>query len=98
MRQGFANGAQIPCISILSVFLKLELIGKSIEDVRPYFESFVRWCMERENPQTQVRVWEFASGSDKRIRVPIASLLEDIYADKYLARKNGDLQKAMIHQ
>jgi len=54
--------------------------------------------MERENPQTQVRVWEFASGSDKRIRVPIASLLEDIYADKYLARKNGDLQKAMIHQ
>lgn len=95
-RQGFANGAQIPCISILSVFLKLKLIGKSIEDVHPYFESFVQWCMERENPQTQVRVWEFVSGSDKRIRVPITSLLEDIYAGKYLARKNGDLQKARI--
>ena len=92
-RQGFANGAQIPCISILGVFLKLKLIGKPIEEVRPYFESFVRWCTERENPQTQVKVWKFESGSDKRIREPIVSLLDDIFADKYCARKNGDLQK-----
>lgn len=92
-RQGFANGAQIPCISIPCVFLKLKATGKSIEEVRPYYESFVRWCTERENPQTQVRVWEYTSGADKRIKVPLVSLLEDIYAGKYRARKNGDLQK-----
>lgn len=34
-RQGFANGAGIPCISILSVFLKLRLIGKMEEEVAP---------------------------------------------------------------
>ena len=94
-RQGFANGAHIPCISILSVFLKLKLIGKTMGDVLPYFQSFVSWCMERENPQTHVRVWEFTSGSDKRVRVTIPSLLEDIYAGNYLARKDGDLQKVM---
>lgn len=91
-RQGFANGALIPCISILGVFLKMKLMGKSMEEVQPFFHSFVRWCTERENPQTHVRVWEFASGSDKRVRVPISTLLTEIFDGKYQARKDGDLQ------
>ena len=91
-RQGFANGALIPCISILSVFLKMKLIGKSLEEVQPFFQSLVRWCTERENPQTHVRVWKFASGSDKRVRVPISTLLTEIFDGKYQARKDGDLQ------
>lgn len=95
-RQGFANGAHISCISILSVFLKLKMIGKTKAEVLPFFQSFVSWCMERDNPQTHVRVWEFTSGSDKRIRVPISSLIEDIYAGKYRARKDGDIQRVML--
>ena len=86
---------KIPCISILSVFMKLKLLGKTKEEVQPYYQSFERWCINRENPQTHVKVWEFASGSDKRIRVPVVSLLEDIYAEKYKARMDGDLQKVM---
>ena len=92
-RQGFANGAQIPCISILSVFLKMWLIGKKMEEVQPFFQSFVHWCTNRENPQTHVRVWVFREGSDKRERMPLASILQDIYAGLYCARKNGDLQR-----
>ena len=92
-RQGFANGAQIPCISILSVFLKMWLIGKKMEEVQPFFQSLVHWCTNRENPQTHVRVWVFREGSYKRERMPLASILQDIYAGLYCARKNGDLQR-----
>ena len=92
-RQGFANGAQIPCISILSVFLKMWLIGKKIEEVQPFFWSFVRWCTNRKNPQTHVRVWVFKEGSYKRERMPVTSILPDIYEGLYCARKNGDLQR-----
>lgn len=92
-RQGFSNVALIPCISILGVFLKMRLIGKPIEEVEPFFQSFIHWCTERKNPQTHVRVWVFKEGSDKRERVPVASILTDIYADLYKARKNGDLQR-----
>ena len=92
-RQGFANGAQIPCISILSVFLKLKYIGKSKEELLPYFQSYIRWNSERDIPQTQVKVWEYSYGSDKRIKVPSGTILDDIYAGVYETRKNGDLQR-----
>lgn len=92
-RQGFANGAQIPCISILSIFLKLWLNGKTMEEVEPFFQSFVDWCSDRENPQTHVKVWIFRNGSDKREKAEIGSILTDIYAGLYRARKDGDLQK-----
>ena len=71
----------------------MRLIGKPIEEVEPFFQSFIHWCTERENPQTHVRVWVFKEGSDKRERVPVTSILTDIYADLYKARKNGDLQR-----
>ena len=92
-RQGFANGAQIPCISILSIFLKLWLNGKTMEEVEPFFQSFVHWCSDRKNPQTHVKVWIFRNGSDKREKAEIGSILTDIYAGLYRARKDGDLQK-----
>lgn len=92
-RRGFANVAQIPCISILSVFLKLRIIGQKIEEVDPFFQSFLHWCSDRKNPQTHVKVWIFENGSDKRKKVPIESILPDIYAGLYCARKDGDLQK-----
>ena len=92
-RQGFANGAQIPCISILSVFLKMRMIGKKMEEVQPYFQSFVHWCTNRENPQTHVKVWVLKEGSYKRDKVPVVSILSDIYKDLYCVRKNGDLQR-----
>ena len=92
-RRGFANVAQIPCISILSVFLKLRLIGQKIEEVDPFFQSFLHWCLDRKDPQTHVKVWIFKNGSDKREKVLIESILPDIYAGLYCARKDGDLQK-----
>ena len=91
-RQGFANAAMVPCISILSVFLKLWMLGKTYEEVQPFYQSFVDWCKNRENPQVSVRVWKFDKGSNKRIRVSIETLLEDIYGGKYQARLDGDLQ------
>lgn len=92
-RQGFANGAQIPCISILSVFLKFYLMGKMMGEVEPYFQSFLRWCFDRKNPQTHVKVWIFKDGSNKREKVPLEFVLHDIYEGLYYARKDGDLQK-----
>ena len=92
-RRGFANSAQIPCISILSVFLKLRLLGRMMEEVEPYFQSFLHWCFDRENPQTHVKIWLFKDGSDKREKVPLETVLHDIYEGMYYARKDGDLQK-----
>lgn len=92
-RRGFANGAQIPCMSVLSVFMKLKLIEKPKQDIAPYYSSFIRWCTERENPQTCIKVWNYRDGSDKRIKVPVYTLLDDIYSGKYQARKDGDLQR-----
>ena len=92
-RRGFANSAQIPCISILSVFLKLRLLGRMMEEVEPYFQSFLHWCFDRENPQTHVKIWLFKDGSDKREKVPLETVLHDIYEGLYYARKDGDLQK-----
>lgn len=91
-RQGFVNKALVPCISILSVFLKLWLMEKPYNDVQSFYQSFVDWCMNRENPQTTVKVWIFKTGSYKRENVRIKSVLVDIYAGKYEARKDGDLQ------
>lgn len=88
----FANGAQIPCISILSVFFKMWKLGKDFEAVEPFFQSFVEWCSNRKNPQMFVKVWKFKNGSDKRERVTITSVLTDIYSGVYGVRKNGDLQ------
>ena len=73
----------------------MRLIGKRIEEVEPFFQSFIRWCSERKNPQTHVKVWIFRNGSDKRENVPIASVLMDIYAGLYRARRDGDLQKVI---
>ena len=73
--------------------LKLRLIGQKIEEVDPFFQSFLHWCSDRKNPQTHVKVWIFENGSDKRKKVPIESILPDIYAGLYCARKDGDLQK-----
>lgn len=92
-RRGFANSAQIPCISILSVFLKLRLLGRMMEEVEPYFQSFLNWCFDRKNPQTHVKIWLFKEGSDKREKVPLETVLYDIYEGLYYARKDGDLQK-----
>lgn len=91
-RQGFANTAMIPCISILSVFLKLWLLGKPYEEVQLFYQSFVDWCLKRKNPQVTVRIWKFKSGTYNREKVQIEGVLEDIYAGKYEARKDGDLQ------
>lgn len=92
-RKGFANTAQIPCISILSVFCKLKLLGKTIEETHGFYQSFTDWCLKRDNPQTTVKVWAFKEGSYKRARVPIEGILKDIYADVYEVRKDGDLQR-----
>ena len=91
-RRSYANSAAIPCISILSVFLKLWLLKRPIEEVQPYYQSFIDWRTDRENPQVNVRVWRFSKGSNKREKVPIENILMDIYAGKYEARKDGDLQ------
>lgn len=91
-RQSFANKALVPCISILSVFLKLWLMKKPYDDVQRFYQSFVDWCTNRKNPQTTVKVWVFRNGSYKRESVRIENILADIYAGKYEARKDGDLQ------
>ena len=91
-RQGFANTAMIPCISIFSVFLKLWLLGKPYDEVQLFYQSFVDWCLKRKNPQVTVRVWVYKSGTYNRENVQIKDVLEDIYAGKYEARKDGDLQ------
>ena len=64
-----------------------------MEEVEPFFQSFVHWCSDRKNPQTHVKVWIFRNGSDKREKAEIGSILTDIYAGLYRARKDGDLQK-----
>ena len=48
--------------------------------------------MDRENPQVNVKVWRLSKGSNKREKIPIENILTDIYAGKYAARKDGDLQ------
>ena len=95
-RQGFANGAGIPCISIQSVFLKLRDIGKKKEEVEPYYQSLIRWYLGLPQPQYQVRVMKFSEGTWKRLQVPLSSVLTDIYDGRYSARKNGDLEEKQI--
>lgn len=92
-KQGFANGAQIPRISILSVFLKLRLMEKMMKEVDPYFQIFLHWCLDRKNPQTHVKTRVFKDGFDKREKVPLELALNDIYEGRYYARKDGDLLK-----
>ena len=91
-RKSYANSAAIPCISVLSAFQKLWLLGKPFDEVKPYYQSFVDWCINRENPQVNVKVYRFSKGSDKLEKVPIESIISDIYAGKYMARKDGYLQ------
>ena len=91
-RQGFANVERIPCISILAVFWKLMAMGKTIEEVQPLYQSFVDWCTQRVEPQVNVKVWEFSRGTYRKVPVPIEGLLDDIFAEKYETRMNGDLQ------
>lgn len=95
-RQGFANIASIPCISILSVFLKLWLLEKPYDVTQTYYQAFVDWCVNRKEPQTTVKVWVFKAGTYKRECVRIEGVLTDIYAGKYEARKDGDLQLKRI--
>lgn len=91
-RLGFANMALIPCISILGVFLKLWHLGKPYEEVQQLYKGFVGWCLNRKEPQMTVKVWAFKTGSFKRENIRIEGVLKDIYAGKYEARKDGDLQ------
>ncbi len=91
-RQGFVNKALVPCISIMSVFLKLWLMGRSYDEVEIFYQGFINWCMNRKNPQTTVKVWVYRTGTYKRESVRIENVLADIYAGKYEARKDGDLQ------
>lgn len=74
------------------MFLKLWSLGKSFEEVQPFYQSFMDWCLDRENPQVTVKVWVYKTGSSKREKVPIRDVLTDIYVGKYKARKDGDLQ------
>ena len=74
------------------MFLKLWLLRRPLDEIEPYYQSFVDWCNNREHPQINVKVWRFSEGSYKRERVPIENVLTDIYAGKYEARKDGDLQ------
>lgn len=91
-RKGFSNTSLVPCISILSLFLKLKYLGRSFEGVWPYYRSFIDWCLNRKFPQTTVKVWIFKAGTYKRESVPIENILRDIYDGKYEARLDGDLQ------
>lgn len=91
-RQGFVGMALVPCISIMSAFIKLWLMGKPYDEMKVLYQSFVDWCLNRKEPQTMVKVWVFKTGSYKREGVRIESVLDDIYAGKYEARKDGDLQ------
>ena len=91
-RQGFVGMALVPCISIMSVFLKLWIMGKPYDEMKVFYHSFVEWCMNRKDPQTTVKVWVFKNGSYKREKVRVENVLTDIYAGKYEARKDGDLQ------
>lgn len=91
-RRSYANYAAIPCISILGVFLKLWLLKKPFEEVQPYYQSFIDWRINRKDPQVNVKVWRFSKGSNKREKVPVENILTDIYAGKYAARKDGELQ------
>lgn len=92
-RYGFANLGQIPCISILSVFLKLVFIGYPKEKIDPYFNSYILWYTESVNYQGYVKVWTFSSGTNRRIKVNLNPILDDMFAGKYAARRDGDLQK-----
>ncbi len=95
-RRGFTALAHIPCISILGVFLKLKLIGRTIEEVRPFFSSYSHLCTTKNNPESLIKVWVYKSGSPKRVNVQMELLLEDIYAGKYVIRRDGDLQNTAI--
>ena len=65
---------------------------KPYDEVQLFYQSFVDWCLKRKNPQVTVRVWVYKSGTYNRENVQIKDVLEDIYAGKYEARKDGDLQ------
>ena len=91
-RLSYANSAAIPCISVLCVFQKLWLLGKPFDEVKLYYQSFVDWCINRKNPQINVKVVKFSKGSNKLEKVSIGSVISDIYAGKYKARLDGYLQ------
>ena len=91
-RRGFTALSNIPCISILGVFLKLKLMGRSFEEVLPFFSSYTQLCTTVTNPEPLIKVWIYKSGSPKRVSVQMKLLLEDIYLGKYVIRRDGDLQ------
>lgn len=55
-RRGFANSAQIPCISILSVFLKLRLLGRMMEEVELIIPGLRPALVAVERSQTAVQL------------------------------------------
>ena len=87
-RRGFADAAGIPCISIMSVFMKLKNMGMKKQDAEAYFCSYVSWCAE--HGQKQVYVWSF-HGSFRRIRRDFQDVFDGLYRNKFSLTLNGDL-------
>lgn len=92
-RRGFANAGLMKCVSFIAIFYKFWRMGKMKEEVSPYYQNFVKWCSERKNPQTHLKVWIKKEGAYKREPVDIKTLFDDIFDGKYQVRMDGDLQK-----
>lgn len=96
-RRGFSTMGNIPSISIPGVFVKMKSIGKTIEEMQPYFDDYIELCITKTNPVPMIKVWEYMFGTYKRVSVPMTFLLEDIYRGRYITGRNGDLQSSLSH-
>ncbi len=87
-RQGVSNALEIPCCSILAVFMKLKSMGVSKEEAGTYYNSLYEFYHLK--GQTHLKVLEF-NGTYRRIKMEIMDIFDAMYSDSFLLWKNGDL-------
>lgn len=89
-RNGAISFENVRCISVLSVFLRLQKeISWTFAEAEPYINSYIQFC-EEHNQQT-FKVME-ASAVTRMQRVPCKQALEEIFNDCFVELQNGFLK------
>ena len=76
----------VSCISVLGVFYKLRKLGYDKAVMKEYYDCLT---VSLKN-QTDFKVW--SDTGYQRVKVPISKVFDDLYDDKFLMLRNGDLR------
>lgn len=89
-RKGALGFYGVRCISVLSLFLRLQRsIGWQRDDADPYVQSLLAMC--KEHHQTTFRIIE-SSPEARTCRVTCSQVMDEIWEGRFIELRNGLLQ------